>query len=91
MILTDYKQDCGLTQKEFVRRKLETEGFVTRNEITYKDGIYRLGARIWDLRNEGMNICQMTGKKFKELYKTNVSDGDTVYFTIGGMEYVNQN
>lgn len=44
-----------ITQKQWVRGKLLKNGSVTRNQAI-RNGITRLGARIYDLKNEGMTI-----------------------------------
>ena len=42
-------------QNQWVRSRLLKRGSVTRNEAI-RNGITRLSARIWDLRDQGMNI-----------------------------------
>lgn len=44
-----------ITQKQWVKGKLFSDGSVTRNQAI-RNGITRLGARIYDLKNEGMTI-----------------------------------
>lgn len=44
------------SQKELVLAYIETHGSITPLEAEREIGCMRLGARIWDLRNEGYNI-----------------------------------
>ena len=44
------------TQCDVVRNKLEKEGEISNKWAILQGGIWRLGARIWDLRQEGLNI-----------------------------------
>lgn len=43
------------TQLQFIRNELSTRGYITRN-FCLRRYISRLGARISDLKKEGMNI-----------------------------------
>lgn len=43
------------SQKQWVKSRLVRRGFVTRNEAL-RNGIYRLSARIYQLKEEGMEI-----------------------------------
>jgi len=44
------------TQKEIIRKKLLRDGFITRNWCLQRY-ISKLGARINDLKKEGLEIC----------------------------------
>jgi len=44
-----------MTQREIVLKKLKNEGTIT-NMWAIQNGIWRLGARIAELRTEGLNI-----------------------------------
>jgi len=44
-----------MTQREIVLKKLKDEGTIT-NMWAIQNGIWRLGARIAELRTEGLNI-----------------------------------
>jgi len=50
----------SMTQKQRVRYWLEFIGPITPLEALKELGIYRLGARIYDLKREGMNIETLT-------------------------------
>lgn len=60
-----------ITQKQWVRSKLLKNGSVTRNQAI-RNGITRLGARIYDLKNEGMAIegkrLPLRGNKYDFIY-----------------------
>lgn len=43
------------TQEQWIVDQLQKKGYITRNECLRKY-ISRLGARIWDLRDSGMEI-----------------------------------
>jgi biotin operon repressor len=43
-------------QRATVRRLLIAHGTVSAHELTYEHGITRTAARIWELRQEGLNI-----------------------------------
>ena len=45
-------------QSELILEYLETHGSITPLEAQRLFGCMRLGARIWDLRNEGHNIVR---------------------------------
>ena len=65
MDVTLYR-NAGESQLDFVRRMLHERGSITVREAIYgsfyRDGEFtsltRLGARIWDLRKEGMVITE---------------------------------
>ena len=45
-----------MTQKERIKQHLESHGSITPKEAMDDYGIMRLGARIWDLKADGMPI-----------------------------------
>ena len=45
-----------MTQKDLIRYHLETYGDITPAEALNRYGIMRLGARIWELKSDGMPI-----------------------------------
>lgn len=45
-----------MTQKEMVKYHIETHGSITPKEAIDLYGIMRLGARIWDLKADGVPI-----------------------------------
>lgn len=45
-----------ISQKEKIRKWLESGKTINPMVALNEFGCFRLGARIWDLRNEGMNI-----------------------------------
>jgi len=45
-----------MTQCEQILRHLRNEGSITQREAAQRYGIYRLAARIYDLRREGHDI-----------------------------------
>jgi len=45
----------AITQKQWIKTMLIKNGFITRNQCL-RNGISRLSARIYDIRNEGWNI-----------------------------------
>lgn len=54
------------TQLQAIRRQLETEGWIDRDKSLEICDCARLGARIWDLRNDSvdpMNIKTVTRTK----------------------------
>lgn len=44
------------TQNKLIRQYLESGKVITPLDALYKFGCFRLSARIYDLRSEGMNI-----------------------------------
>lgn len=60
--------ESSATHKAQIRRALENGEELTPLDALNRFGCFRLGARIWDLRHEGMNIQKTmrktsTGKK----------------------------
>lgn len=53
-----------MTQCERILRHLQDYGSITQAEAVTEYGCYRLGARIWDLRDQGVPIKSetVTGK-----------------------------
>lgn len=51
-----------MTQKEQVLNHMRKYGGITQAEAISEYGIYRLSARIWDLRNDGIDIISETQK-----------------------------
>lgn len=45
-----------MTQKELIKHHLLSGGTISPIEALQKYGCFRLGARIWDLRHDGMDI-----------------------------------
>jgi len=45
-----------MSKKDAIRKHLKTNGSITPLEALSKYGLYRLGARILELRGEGMDI-----------------------------------
>lgn len=56
------------SQKMAIREILESGGTITPLEALYKLGCLRLGARIYDLRKEGMAIITETKRSGKKKY-----------------------
>lgn len=54
--MCEFQQGEGETQRAFVRRMLLTQGWVSAHDLTYRHGITRTAAIIFDLRAEGMVI-----------------------------------
>jgi len=62
-----------MTQCEKVLRHLKNEGSITQREATKRYEIYRLAARIYDLRRQGHQIekemeTSDTGKSYARYY-----------------------
>jgi len=55
------------SQKTKIKEHIEKYGYITPIDALGRYGCFRLGARIFDLRNDGMNI------------KTKINDGDKKY------------
>jgi hypothetical protein len=73
------------TQKEAILRHLQSGKTITPLEALNLYGCYRLGARIWDLRNEGYVIRSESvkqGKKTFSSYKLNSKESPRVS-TVG--------
>lgn len=56
------------SQKMAIREILESGGTITPLEALHKLGCLRLGARIYDLRKEGMAIITETKRSGKKKY-----------------------
>lgn len=62
-----------MNQKERVKKYMEDFGSITQVEACRDLGVYRLGARIFDLRRDGVNIK-------KEIRSGMNRYGENVYF-----------
>ena len=58
------------TQKEAILRLLQSGKTITPLEALNLYGCYRLGARIWDLRNEGYVIRSENVKQGKKTFSS---------------------
>jgi len=56
------------TQKEAILRHLQSGGTITPLEALELYGCYRLGARIWELRDEGYTIQSENVKQGKKTF-----------------------
>lgn len=81
-----------MTQKQFVVKKLNTDGYITRN-FALRNYISRLGAIICDLKSEGWNIegknedrdyiYEVKGNPFKKvIYKVQGIDKEIISYVI---------
>lgn len=52
------KKESGMTQCDRILEYMETVGPITQLDAAREFGCYRLGARIWDLRNAGHAISK---------------------------------
>lgn len=62
-----------MTQTERILDYMKENGSITQMEAMTQLGIYRLGARIWDLKKSGANIK-------KEMASEKTRYGTTTYF-----------
>lgn len=54
------RNNAGMSQKEWVLNYLRNHGDLTPLEALGQFGIYRLAARVWELKNDGYNIeCEV--------------------------------
>ena len=58
------------TQKEAILRHLQSGKTITPLEALNLYGCYRLGARIWELRDEGYKIQSETVKQGKKTFSS---------------------
>ena len=63
-----------MTQTERILDYMKENGSITQMEAMTQLGIYRLGARIWDLKKSGANIK-------KEMASKKTRYGTTTYFS----------
>ena len=61
-----------MSQREMIRDYLLLNGSITPLEALNRFGCFRLGARVWELRHEGLPIqkamVEANGKRFAKYY-----------------------
>ena len=70
---------CAVSQKEQIHDHLKKRGKITSLEALVLFGCFRLSARIWDLRREGVPIpphvmIDVNGKKVAEFHLMNFDE-----------------